>query len=232
MRMVLIVLVVMNVLVFGWRLLSPAQEPKASVAAAPVAGTSARSLVLIDEMDADARNALVQPQRAAQSKGDPVCTLAGPFVDADRGAIVRERLRALGVDSTLQSLEITSGESYWVHLPPEPSQEQALRRLHELHAKQVDSYVIPKGELANGISFGMFTQKPLAESRKAEMLKLGYGAEIKVLPRTQKELWLILGPGQALRVGESVWSELLPAGGGQEIRQNLCSAVASGGKFH
>ncbi|UTA47437.1 hypothetical protein L1F30_14910 [Simiduia sp. 21SJ11W-1] len=232
MRMVLIVLVVMNVLLFGWQLLSPADEPRAVVAAAPAAGASARSLVLLDEMDADARRALAQSVGTERTSSDPVCTLAGPFVDADRGAIVRERLRALGVESTLQSLEITSGESYWVFLRPEPSQEQALRRLHELHAKQVDSYVIPKGELANGISFGMFTQKPLAEARRAEMVKLGYEAEIKVLPRTQKELWLILGPGQALRVGESVWSELLPEGGGQEIRQNLCSAVASGGKFH
>ncbi|MBB3170171.1 SPOR domain-containing protein [Simiduia aestuariiviva] len=232
MRLVFVVLVVMNGLLFGWQLLRPAEEPSVAVASAPAAGTAARSLIIIDEMDTDAREVLAKASAKPASSSAPICTLAGPFVDADRGAIVRERLRALGVESNLQSLEITAGESYWVYLPPESSQEQALRRLHELQAKQVDSYVIPKGELANGISFGMFTQKPLAEARKQEMERLGYSAQIRILPRTQKEMWLVLGPGQALRVGDAVWSELLPEDGGQEIRQNLCSAVASGDKFH
>lgn len=232
MRLVFLVLLVLNSVLFGWYVLQPSEEPQARVVVAPAAGTSARSLTLIEEMDADARQMLVREASKGREGEAPVCTLVGPFLDADRGAIVRERLRALGVDSNLQSLEITAGESYWVYLPPEPSQEQALRRLHELQAKQVDSYVIPRGELANGISFGMFTQKPLAEARQAEMVKLGYQAALKVLPRTQKELWLVLGPGQASSVGASVWQELLPAEGGQEIRQNLCSAVASGDKFH
>lgn len=231
MRLVFFGLLALNGLVLVWTLLSPAEEPKALVRVAEPAA-SAQSLTLISEMDADVQASLVRPSASSAEGQAPVCTLVGPFRDSDRGAIVRERLRALGADSTLQSLEIRVGDSYWVYLPPLPSQQEALRRLHELQAKKIDSYMIPSGELANGISFGVFTQKPLAEQRLSEMRGMGYGAEMLEKPRMQKELWLVLGPGQASRIGEAVWTDLLPQDGEQEIRQNLCSAVASGDKFH
>ncbi|BFM10310.1 SPOR domain-containing protein [Simiduia litorea] len=233
MRLVFIGLLVINVLVLGWHFLQAKEEPKATVRAIPKTAEKARPLTLLNEVDEDARTLLVREVSAKddQSAG-PICTLVGPYVDSDKGAIVRERLRSLGVESNLQSLEISAGESYWVYLPPEPSQEGALRKLHELQAKKIDSYVIPKGDLANGISFGVFTQKPLAEQRMADMRRQGYQAELKSIPRTQKELWLLLGPGQATRVALSVWAELVPKESGQEIRQNLCSAVASADKFH
>lgn len=233
MRLVFIVLVVINLLVLAVHLLTHKEEVRAVVPALPKAASEVKPLTLLSEMDQDARAALARPAPAGvEPDQEPVCTLVGPFVDSDRGAIVRERLRALGVDSNLQSLEIQAGESYWVYLPPEPSQQEALRRLHELQAKKIDSYVIPKGELANGISFGVYTQPALAVQRQEEMVRQGYPAEVRALPRTQKELWLVLGPGQARRVGEGVWQDLLPPGAGQEIRQNVCSAVASGNKFH
>lgn len=233
MRLVFIGLLAINLVVLGWHFLRPSEETKAVVRSMPEATNAARTLTLLSEMDDDARALLVQASKSKNSaEGEPVCTLVGPFVDSDRGAIVRERLRALGVESNLQSLEIPAGESFWVYLPPEASQQEALRRLHELQSKQIDSYVIPKGDLANGISFGMYTHQALALERMAEMKKRGYDARIKSLARTQKELWLLLGPGQAVRVDKTVWAELLPEGSGQEIRQNLCSAVASADKFH
>lgn len=233
MRLVFIGLLVINALVFGWHFLQAKDEPKAAVRAMPKTAEKARPLTLISEVDEDARTLLVRnvPDSDDQSAG-PICTLVGPYIDSDQGAIVRERLRSLGVESNLQSLEIAAGESFWVYLPPEPSQEGALRKLHELQAKKIDSYVIPKGDLANGISFGVFTQKPLAEQKIVDMHRQGYQAELKSIPRTQKELWLLLGPGQATRVALSVWAELVPKESGQEIRQNLCSAVASADKFH
>ncbi|AFU99035.1 SPOR domain-containing protein [Simiduia agarivorans] len=231
MRLVFFGLLALNLLVLGWTLLSPADEPAAVVRAAPDVAPAGQSLTLIAEMDSDVQAALQKTQKPAPDSSEAVCTLVGPFVDSDRGAIVRERLRALGAESNLQSLEIHAGESYWVYNPPEPSQQEALRRLHELQAKQIDSYLIPGGELANGISFGVFTQKPLAEQRMAEMRRLGYDAKMLAKPRIQKELWLVLGPGQAARIGDEVWSNLLPPDAKQEIRQNLCSAVASSDKF-
>lgn len=233
MRLVFFGLVVINLLVLAVHLLTHKEEVRAVVPALPAAAPDTRPLTLLSEMDQDTRVSLSRAAPAGvEPEREPVCTLVGPFVDSDRGAIVRERLRALGVESNLQSLEIQAGESYWVFLPPEASQQEALRRLHELQAKKIDSYVIPKGELTNGISFGVYTQPALAVKRQEEMVRLGYEAEIQALPRTQKELWLVLGPGQARRVGEPVWQELVPPGTGQEIRQNLCSAVASGNKFH
>lgn len=230
MRLVFFGLLALNLIMLGWVVLSPADEPVAVVRAAPEAAAG-QPLTLISEMDSDVQESLLRTPESAAAVSEAVCTLVGPFLDSDRGAIVRERLRALGADSTLQSLEIRAGDSYWVYNPPEPSQQEALRRLRELQAKQIDSYLIPGGDLANGISFGVFTQKALAEQRMTEMRGLGYDAQMLAKPRIQKELWLVLGPGQASRIADEVWADLLPEGSAQEIRQNLCSAVASSDKF-
>jgi ATPase subunit of ABC transporter with duplicated ATPase domains len=139
-----------------------------------------------------------------------------------------EHLRALEVDAIVQELEVPDGFSFWVHLPPEISKQAALRRLYELQAKQIDSYIIPRGELANGISLGMFTRRELAQQRLEELRALGYPAEILEVSRSLREIWVILPQPESDKLGASLWQDLLARQPGLEKRQNLCPSVASG----
>lgn len=233
MRAIFFVLVMANALLLASYWLvdrddSPATRPESSLPA------GAAELTLLSERgegpEAPAPAPAVSDERLAETAelGEgALCTLLGPFsASADAEPLLR-RLRSVDVDAEVRDLEVPDGRGYWVYLPPELSHRAALRRLHELQAKDIDSYVIPRGDLANGISFGMFSRPELAQARQQEMRAQGYEAEIREIERTHREIWIILPPGEGRRLGESLWRELLAAAPGLERRQNFCPGVAS-----
>lgn len=158
---------------------------------------------------------------------DPLCTLIGPFDDPASAEPVVQRLQALDVSAQVRDIEVPDGAGYWVYLPPELSHRAALRKLHELQSKQIDSYIIPRGDLANGISFGMFSREDLANARQQEMLEQGYDVQIREIERTHREIWVLLPPGDAQQLADSFWDELFERSQELERRQNFCPGVAS-----
>ena len=91
-----------------------------------------------------------------------VCTIVGAFDKLLKAEYFVERLAALGLQAEVKELVVASKPGYWLHLKPELSRKEALRRLSELQRRGIDSYVIPSGDLANGISLGMFSQQDSA----------------------------------------------------------------------
>ncbi len=113
------------------------------------------------------------------------CELIGPFAELLHAEYLVERLAALEVASSIKQVEIADGKNYWVYLKPEMSEKEALRRLSEIQqSKAIDSYIIPSGELANGISFGQFVSEAEAKTRAEQIHAQGYAAEIKELPKS------------------------------------------------
>lgn len=97
--------------------------------------------------------------RSRGSEQGEVCTIVGPFEEEYQGLDIVERLQALQVDAGLREIEMEGDMRYWVFLTPLGSSREAFNRLRELQAGGVDSYVIPKGSLENGISFGIFSER-------------------------------------------------------------------------
>lgn len=190
--------------------------------ASEVANTSTSSAVEDEESPLE-----LSAAPSVDDEGNPLCTLVGPFPKLLRAEYFIERLAALDVSSSVYEIEIPGDVGYWVFLAPEESRKQAYNKLRELQAKGVDSYVIPKGELENGISFGMFSRQNLAEQRLQAMKEQGYPAELKEISRSYKEIWVLLASGQAKLLGDKVWLEMLSNDEGIERRQNYCPAVAS-----
>lgn len=188
-------------------------------------------LQLLSELAGDelARLEALKAARIKQGgEGDgPLCDLLGTFESVQKADYMVERLAALDVTGKVQELEVASGIRYWVYLSPEISKKEALRRLHELQAKGIDSYVIPKGELANGISFGLFNQQQGAVARQKEVKLLGYDASIKEVEHTHKEIWVLINPQDAENLDEFTWASLKKYESGIERRQNYCLGVAS-----
>ena len=193
---------------------------------------SGERLQLLSEVrQGDARQPLASGRRssaepAAASPPSGLCDMVGPFSALLQAEYLQESLAALGVMADVRELEVPEGVGYWVHLPPEASRKEALQRLHEVQAQQIDSYLIPRGELANGISFGMFSRKALAEARLDEMRELGYAAQMREVTRTHKEIWVVLAAGEGQKIDENRWSELLEAENGIEKQQKYCQGVA------
>lgn len=217
-----------------WKPEPAAPERRVAVAAA----TGGEPLVLLSEREsappaAARRDEIQRASFGATMEGrdgerERLCDMLGPFGRLLDAEYMVESLAAMEVVSSVRQVAVPEGVGYWVHLPPEPSKKEALKKLREVQAKQIDSYLIPRGELANGISFGMFTRQELAEARLSDMQELGYPAEIREITRTREEVWVLLEPGQAQSLSPELWSELLGRENGVEKQQKYCSGVASG----
>jgi hypothetical protein len=234
MRWILISLVVVNVGVFiytqsilavGENVQQAAVTTELDLRMAPA------SITLLIEAKRPAAN--IQPMAAVPSASTvkPVplslCTLVGPFSKLLSAEYFLEKLQSLGVNSEIRSIVVVSQLGYWLHLSPEKSRKEALRRLSELQARGIDSYVIPDGTLANGVSLGMFSSKSGAQIMKAAIESKGYKPKIVEVPREQKELWVFLQKGEAAKIGDEKWVMLISAEDLLQKRQNVCTDLAS-----
>lgn len=215
-------------------LATPSEDAVADKSQAQRIAAGEASLQLLRELDPATRQAMLVSKSGSSSQpinavaeGQPLCTMLGPFSKLLKAEYLVERLAALDLTSSVQDLEIPGDTSYWIYLPPRDSRKLAFNQLRELQAKGIDSYVIPKGELANGISFGMFSRSDLARNRLDDMRSQGYPAELKEITRSYQETWVVLAPGQRGKLDPASWQQILAENEGLERRQNFCPPVAS-----
>jgi hypothetical protein len=174
-----------------------------------------------------AKKGEVAPEPSSVPADAERCELIGPFAELLHAEYLVERLTALEVVSSIRQVEIVDGKNYWVYLKPEMSEKEALRRLSEIQqAKAIDSYIIPSGELANGISFGQFVSEAEAKAKAEQILAQGYAAEIKEVPKSHNETWVEVREKVGQKINEEKWLSLLKEEKAIERRQNYCLGVA------
>ena len=171
--------------------------------------------------------AAVPEESSVKPVRQSLCTLVGPFPKLLSAEYFLEQLQSLDVNAEIRSIVVVSEPGYWLHLLPEKSRKEALRRLSELQARGIDSYVIPDGDLANGISLGMFSDEGGAKVMAKSIQEQGYKPEIIGVPREQKELWVFLPEGEAPKIGDEKWLKLISAEDLLQKRQNVCTDLAS-----
>jgi len=233
MRWIVGSLVVINILVLIWQLLTQDPAPTPPPPTRPAAG-NAETIKLLSELEEETLQAMMakrerlrlQP-KPTEASTEPLCTLVGPFEKILNAEYFVERLQALDVQGQVQEVEVPGELGYWVYLPSLSSRKEAFDTLRELQSKGIDSYVIPRGDLENGISFGMFSQENLAKRRLEDMRKQGYAAELQAVERSYKETWVVLQPGQSQLLDPESWQRVLANENGLERRQNYCPPVAS-----
>lgn len=164
---------------------------------------------------------------AEKGDGARQCQLIGPFVELLHAEYLVEQLAVLQVSAAIKRVEIMDGKNYWVYLQPEMSEKAALRRLYEIQAKAIDSYIIPSGELANGISFGQFSDEKEAQEKVSQISEQGYSVAIKEIPKSHSEIWVEVMDKSEQKISEEKWLELLKDEKDIERRQNYCLGVAN-----
>jgi hypothetical protein len=149
---------------------------------------------------------------------DHVCVLIGPESDLSLVENLNKRYESIGVTTRIVTKETDMDVDYWVYLNPEPTREAALRRLKELHSKKIDSFIIPEGELRNGVSVGIFDKEFNAEKRKAELVAYGYSVNVRAEKKIHIEYWIII---QAIDAEIANKSVLDHADGGKELKSRV-----------
>lgn len=233
MRWIVGSLVAINIVVFIWQLMI--RDPEQDSSPPPRQSLNeGQSIKLLGEIEEETLQAMLADRErikldapADEEDSQPLCTLIGSFEKVLRAEYFVERLEALDVEAAVQEVEIPGEIGFWVYLSSLDSRKEAFNKLRELQSKGIDSYVIPRGELENGISFGMFSQEKLANQRLAYMKEQGYTAELKEVERSYKETWVILQPGEGQQLDQESWQAVLATESNLERRQNYCPAVAS-----
>lgn len=225
MRLVFIVLVILNVIAGGVLLFSSSDEA--------VVGTfqnkGGESLRLLSELEVinklNVESQLI-PGRSGEEEGDSLCLYVGSFEDKVLSKKVVERLAAWDILASSEDLELPVGKGYWVYLPPEVSKQAAMRKLKELQAQGLDSYVIPKGNLENGISFGVFSSEERAIALQGRIAKQGYSVLTAEIERTEKQNWVVVDKQMGAFLNDLVWEKVLEIAPGIEREKRYCLGVA------
>jgi len=119
-------------------------------------------------------------------------------------------------------------EEFWVYLPPLPNKKQAIRKLKELQKRKVDSFVITEGELANGISLGLFSKKESVDRLLAGLKKKNITPTVKTMQRTRDQYWVI-SPVLDNELKLEKTRDRLLDGRNMEWRQILCKSELPAG---
>ncbi|MFP6851011.1 MAG: SPOR domain-containing protein [Pseudomonas sp.] len=221
MRWMFLWLIVLNLFYYVWH---QQQAPLRVTEIAPLnmAQDSKRDIRLLSESSATPRREVVVVPPA-----EAVCLFLGSFeLKADASA-VEQRLLSLDVQSRVQSMDAASGVDYWVYLPPLASRQASLRQLRELQARKIDSYIITQGDLANGISLGIFPRSDSAQSVMQRLRDAGYEPSLRELTRAHRSFWVRIAPQSRRLADDSLLQRLAFDFKGLEQQLMPCEGVAS-----
>jgi len=83
------------------------------------------------------------------------------------------------------------------------------QEVSELQEKKIDSYYMRTGELAGGISLGVFSRQQSALSVQVDLQKKGYKTELREIPRSEQRFRVQLKLQDRERLQERAIKELL-----------------------
>ena len=202
MRWIFLSLLFCNILYFGWQQwIEYKAVPSVWESASTLAMQGSPKIVLLSESKrplvalpnqtivVDVAESHLPPQNPAFDSS-PVCQVLGPFLKMSNALAFSSELKVDGVISELLEKEVVIESKYWVYLSPMATKASALKKLKELQSKKIDSFLITRGELKNGISLGIFSSVDSANGLLARLGAAGIGALKKKTDKFEVQYWV------------------------------------------
>lgn len=190
-----------------------------------------KRLMLLSEM-ASKRPGQTPDKKARQEVSEVQCLVVGPFESSAKADRLQQKLFSLGVSSRERSDNEVVLADYWVHIPPRSNRQAAIRLLRELQGQGIDSFVITQGELANGISLGLFSKEISANEVSRRVQEAGYEPSIKQLPREPETFWLEMTDLEAEKLSAGFWEKQADEYNDLKILEKNCKSVATEDLIH
>lgn len=129
-------------------------------------------------------NTPATPTAAAQPRAETTrCVLAGAFETRDLAVQAHGRLAAESANASVIVDSVAGDPHYLVYVAPAGSRAEADGIGRALRAQGLDSYVIPSGERARGVSVGLFKSEQRAQAQQARVTALGHDVRVTVRNR-------------------------------------------------
>jgi len=246
MRWIFFSLMAANLGIFlWWQTAKPAASPAAHKYVTP-AGVG--SVVLLSEADKQAGSAPTNaPQAPAQEPEAPPaadlpppaadakaadshaqCVLVGPYENNEQVQQALQKLQAKEINAHLFEMELSVPGGFQVYLDGFENRAQAKKRLDELQAGGIESFIVPKGEFINTIALGSFDQEAAAKGQQEKLAAAGISSKIRASKRPVLELWVAMPPELGDKLAEPLRQVLGVGEKKKEERQILCATIASG----
>ena len=126
---------------------------------------------------------------------------------------------------------------YRVFIPPASSRGIATITLNGLREgliaaeMEMESDLITRGMLENGIALGVFSQQGDAQAARNGVQQLGYAAKIEEIPRSTGEIQVQLQVLERYVLENPAWLDLAAGGLNLTITENVCETIAQGSQF-
>ncbi len=154
------------------------------------------------------------------------CEIVSGFADQGEAESFIGEVSDMGVPGELDMRQEQISSTWWVHLPPFKSQLEAQGVIDELVAKNIDNFYMRTGELAGGISLGVFSREESATTAQAELIARGYQTSIKEIPRYVSKAYVTLEVTDSDALGTEEWLAFLATKPNLETTEKLCETIA------
>jgi hypothetical protein len=158
---------------------------------------------------------------------DRECYTIGPLENEDDISALSDWFGAQGSQATLRNDERREIDSTWVFLEPLESREAADARVQEMQAASIDDiYVIPRGDMANAISLGLYSQSETLQRRISQLEERGFIPSVLPRYRTVTASWFDVTASAARPMTVAVLDQIFPH---LIIRQVACAGAPIAG---
>lgn len=207
MRVLLIVLLLVNVLLFSWFQFQAAEKKVVNTKKETVI-KSLPQIRLKDEVPLfNVIDSTEKPQELVDNDNS-MCELIGPYQDNITAQAQAILLAESGITARLIERVDEIVPLYWVYIPPFDSREQAISKLESLQIAGVDSYLVTEDEWENAISLGFFRTLQAAESVVKELSLTGNNVAKTIRQREIKSTWLAIEGNDVPKISKAVFQTL------------------------
>ena len=170
-----------------------------------------QSPVRIPESQNDAASVSLEEVLAMPPDSDRECYTVGPLENQDDISALSAWFNAQGSQATLRDDERRETVSTWVFMGPLESREAADVRVAEMQAANIDDiYVIPRGDMANAISLGLYSQDETLQRRVSQLEERGFTPSVLPRYRTVTASWFDVTASAARPMTVAVLDQIFP----------------------
>jgi predicted negative regulator of RcsB-dependent stress response len=221
MKWILAAVLVLNVVLGGYQFWQ-AQQPKQPVQSklVPQFNNLQPSDAQLDRIKKTSDT--VTASKTAQANVSQCIRITG-LKESDSLAVVESRLKALELNvNQVRAKEVFKRE-YQVILGPFNSIDEARAEMVAVNAKGFESFVISKGDYANSLSLGLFSNSENANRRISELAAADVAAKSLQLERFNETIQLVLDKKSSLLIADPTLVTLIDQFEGVDFTRFNCN---------
>jgi hypothetical protein len=216
MRWLVLALLAVNLIYFGWRLDRGTRADVQNAAAAQAVPSGLAQLTLIAELAEPPPLRAAEPPAAADlpapiGPGEGLvaqlpeigttpapaadagfsCFTYGPLPEERQAVWLSDWFRSRRAEVRSRATEDPSRQLFWVYLAPRESLQSALAVVEDLRKRGVRDYrLISKGDLGNAVSLGLFSSQEAVNTRLQELKEKGFQPVVVPYSNVQRFHWV------------------------------------------